>query len=78
MLSNPMFVLACRETGLDCDFVIKGNTKNEFLRNGADHVVNHHGMDAKEIYWDESPVNFLCHSFSKVNTKVESSLSIDK
>jgi predicted small metal-binding protein len=65
---NFMFVLACRETGLDCDFVIKGDTKEEFLRNGADHVINQHGIDAKEIYWDKIPGNFLCQSFSKVNT----------
>jgi predicted small metal-binding protein len=64
---NQMFVLACRETGLDCDFVVRGNTKKEFLKNGADHIINQHGMDAKEIYWDEIPVNFLCQSFSKVN-----------
>ena len=62
-----MFVLACRETGLDCDFVVRGNTRKEFLKNGADHFINQHGMDAKEIYWDEIPVNFLCQSFSKVN-----------
>lgn len=62
-----MFVLACRETGLDCDFVIKGKTKKEFLRNGADHVINYHGMDTKEIYWGEIPVSFLCQSFSKVD-----------
>jgi predicted small metal-binding protein len=67
MWSNQMFVLACRETGLDCDFVVRGNTRKEFLKNGADHFINQHGMDAKEIYWDEIPVNFLCQSFSKVN-----------
>jgi predicted small metal-binding protein len=64
---NQMFVLACRETGLNCDFVVRGNTRKEFLKNGADHFINQHGMDAKEIYWDEIPVNFLCQSFSKVN-----------
>ena len=30
-----MYVLICRESGLDCDFVIKGETKEEFLKNGA-------------------------------------------
>jgi predicted small metal-binding protein len=62
-----MFVLACRETGLDCDFVVRGNTRKELLKNGADHFINKHGMDAKEIYWDEIPLNFLCQSFSKLN-----------
>lgn len=45
MWSNQMFVLACRETGLDCDFVVRGNTRKEFLKNGADHFINQHGMD---------------------------------
>ena len=65
---NLMFVMVCRETGLDCDFVIKGNTKEEFLRNGADHVINQHGIGVKEIYWDKIPGNFLCQSFGKPNT----------
>ena len=62
-----MFVLVCRETGLDCDYIIKGETKEEFLKNGADHVINQHGMNAEDIYSDKLPVNFLCHSFSKLN-----------
>jgi predicted small metal-binding protein len=44
-----MFVLACRETGLDCDFVVRGNTRKELLKNGADHFINQHGIDAKDI-----------------------------
>jgi predicted small metal-binding protein len=62
-----MFVLACRETGLDCDYIIKGETKEEFLENGAEHAINQHGMNADDIYSDKIAVNFLCHSFSKVN-----------
>jgi predicted small metal-binding protein len=29
-----MYVLLCRESGLDCDFIIEGETKEEFLENG--------------------------------------------
>jgi predicted small metal-binding protein len=64
-----MFVLVCRETGLDCDYIIKGETKEEFLKNGADHAIYQHGMNAEDIYSDKIPVNFLCHSFSKVNNR---------
>ncbi len=35
-----MFVLVCRETGLDCDYIIKGETKEEFLDNGAKHAIS--------------------------------------
>jgi predicted small metal-binding protein len=52
---------------LDCDYIIKGETKEEFLENGAEHAIYQHGMNADDIYADKTPINFLCHSFSKVN-----------
>ena len=60
-----MYVLSCRESGLDCDFIIRGETKEEFLKNGADHAIQKHGMRADDIYLDDIPVNLLCHSFSE-------------
>jgi predicted small metal-binding protein len=60
-----MHVLVCRESGLDCDFVIRGDTKEEFLKNGADHAIEQHGMNANDIYLDNTPTNLLCHSFNK-------------
>lgn len=41
-----MYTLVCRESGLNCDFVIKGEIVEEFLRNGADHAIQKHGMNA--------------------------------
>ena len=63
-----MFVLTCRETGLDCDYVIKGETKEEFLKNGAEHAIYQHGMNKDDIYSEDIPIIFLCHSFGKLNT----------
>jgi predicted small metal-binding protein len=60
-----MYVLVCRESGLDCDFIIKGETKEEFLKNGADHAIQQHGMNANDIYLNDIPTNLLCHSFNK-------------
>jgi predicted small metal-binding protein len=60
-----MYILVCRESGLDCDFVIKGETKDEFLKNGADHAIKKHGMRADDIYLKDIPVNLLCHSFNE-------------
>ena len=37
-------ILSCRETGLDCDYIIKGETREEVLMMGAEHVINAHGM----------------------------------
>ena len=45
-----MYILRCRESGLDCDFVIRSETTEEFLRIGADHAIQKHGMDADDIY----------------------------
>jgi predicted small metal-binding protein len=42
-----MYFLVCRETGLDCDFIIKGETSEEFLKNGADHAIQQHGMTSR-------------------------------
>jgi hypothetical protein len=33
-----MLTLVRHETGLNCDYVIKGKTENEVPRNGAEHV----------------------------------------
>jgi len=58
-----MYILVCRETGLDCDFVIKGETKEELLKNGADHAIQQHGM-TYDIYLESIPTNLICHSFN--------------
>ena len=60
-----MYVLVCRESGLDCGFIIKGETKEEFLKNGADHAMQKHGMNANDIYLNDLPANLLCHSFNE-------------
>ena len=60
-----MYALVCRESGLDCDFIIKGETKEEFLKNGADHAMQKHGMNANDIYLNDTPANLLCHSFNE-------------
>ena len=62
-----MYVLRCRESGLDCDFVIKGETREEFMKNGADHAVQKHDMHGEDVYLNDIPVNLLCHSFKEGN-----------
>ncbi len=58
-----MYILVCRESGLDCDFVIEGETMEEFLKNGVDHAIQKHGMRAEDLYLKDIPANLLCHSF---------------
>jgi predicted small metal-binding protein len=60
-----MYILICRETGFDCDFIIKGETEEELLKNGANHAIQQHGMNSNDIYLDTIPTNLICHSFSE-------------
>lgn len=44
-------VLRCTDTGLDCDFVICGQTKDEVLNNVRDHMRDFHNKDfSKDLY----------------------------
>jgi predicted small metal-binding protein len=52
-----MYVLVCRESGLDCDFTIKGETKEEFLKNGADHAVRKHSISAENRHKPSHLIN---------------------
>ena len=63
----PLIKLSCRETGLDCDFIIEGETEEQFLTLGAEHAMKVHGLKAEEIFLNTIPCNFLCHSFGKPN-----------
>jgi predicted small metal-binding protein len=61
-----MLTLRCRETGLDCDYVINGETEEEILKNGAEHAMKVHGVKAEDIYLNGIPANFLCQTISKL------------
>jgi predicted small metal-binding protein len=62
-------IFSCRETGLDCDYIIKGESEEELLKIGAEHVINVHGMKVEDIFFKNIPCNFLCHTLSKINEK---------
>jgi predicted small metal-binding protein len=44
-----MRTLNCREAGFECDYVVKGETDEEVLRNGGEHAMKVHGMKAEDI-----------------------------
>jgi len=62
-----MLTLVCRETGLNCDYVIKGETEEDMLKNGAEHAIQVHGMRADDIYFNRIPANFLCQTIPKLD-----------
>jgi predicted small metal-binding protein len=37
--------LSCRDAGVDCDFVARGNTEEEIFRQCAKHGKEAHGMN---------------------------------
>jgi predicted small metal-binding protein len=45
---NFMKTLSCREAGFDCDYVVKGETEEEILNNGKQHVIMDHEMKEEE------------------------------
>ncbi|HKQ21465.1 MAG TPA: DUF1059 domain-containing protein [Nitrososphaeraceae archaeon] len=64
-LPTALLRLICRETGLNCDFVIEGETEEEILHKGADHAIKVHGLKAEDIFHEHIPCNFLCQTLSK-------------
>lgn len=59
--------LFCRETGLDCNFIIEGETEEQVLTAGAEHAIKAHGLKSEEIFLKTIPCNFLCHAFGKLS-----------
>ena len=37
-------VVTCRDVGVDCDFVARGQTEQEVLKKCAEHARSKHGM----------------------------------
>ena len=66
-LATVLLRLICRETGLDCDFVIEGESEEEILRKGADHAIKVHDLKAEDIFFIETPCNFLCQTLDKLS-----------
>jgi predicted small metal-binding protein len=61
-----LLALVCRETGLNCEYIIKGETEEDILRNGAEHAIQVHGMNADDIYLNRIPAIFLCQTIPKL------------
>jgi predicted small metal-binding protein len=39
-----MKTISCREAGFECNYIVKGESEEEVLKNGVDHVLKIHGM----------------------------------
>ncbi|MFH1646216.1 MAG: DUF1059 domain-containing protein [Chloroflexota bacterium] len=43
------YTLACRDAGVDCDFVARGETEEEVLAEGIKHVKKVHGYTDEQL-----------------------------
>jgi len=43
------YTLACRDSGVDCDFVARGETEEEVLAVGIKHVKEVHGYTDEQL-----------------------------
>ncbi|MFY9794452.1 MAG: DUF1059 domain-containing protein [Candidatus Nitrosopolaris sp.] len=44
-----MKTLSCRDAGCDCNYVAKGETEEDVLRDAAQHGMKEHGKTAKDM-----------------------------
>ena len=43
------YTLACKDTGTDCPYVARGETKEEMMENAVKHVKDVHGYTDEQI-----------------------------
>ena len=68
-MGSWLIKLSCRQTGLDCDYLIQGETEEKFLAAGAEHAIKVHGLSSIDLFHDKIPGNYLCHFFGGVIEK---------
>jgi predicted small metal-binding protein len=48
-----MLTVSCREVGMDCDYVCKGETEEEIMKNAVEHAMKDHGYKAEDLMTPE-------------------------
>jgi predicted small metal-binding protein len=44
-----MKTLSCREVGCECDYIAKGETEEEVIRDAANHGIKEHGQKEEDM-----------------------------
>ena len=44
-----MKTISYRDAGFDCEYTVRGETKEEVMRNGMEHAKNVHNMKEEDI-----------------------------
>jgi predicted small metal-binding protein len=50
---REMLTVSCRDVGMDCDYVRKGETEQEIMKNAEKHAVEDHHYKLEEIMTPE-------------------------
>jgi predicted small metal-binding protein len=56
-----MLTVSCREVGMDCDYVCKGETEEEIMKNAEQHAVQDHHFKAEDILTPEMQQKIKSH-----------------
>jgi predicted small metal-binding protein len=67
-----MIRLSCRESGLECDYMVEGKTEKDALNLISEHAVKVHNMKAEDIYDGDIPTAFLCQARGKLKSSSSS------
>ena len=56
-----MLSVSCREVGVDCDYVGKGETENELMDNLIEHAIKAHGYTREDVLKPEMQEKIKAH-----------------
>jgi predicted small metal-binding protein len=56
-----MLSVSCREVGVDCDFVGKGETEEELMNHLIDHAIKDHGYTREDVLKPEMQEKIKAH-----------------
>lgn len=48
-----MLTVSCREVGMDCDYVCKGETEEDIMKNAEGHAMKDHGYKPEDLMTPE-------------------------
>ena len=61
-LNLHMKTLSCRDAGCDCDYVAKGETEEEVIRDAAQHGMKEHGKTQEDMTQMQSNLRAAIHT----------------
>jgi predicted small metal-binding protein len=56
-----MLTVNCRDVGVDCDYVAKGETEEDLMKDAGRHAVKDHGYKEEDIMTPEMKENIRSH-----------------